>query len=193
VGVPLQCSVLSGGPDRTRTLRGAALGALAATVWALAQPLDKRLFRSEYDDVELLGRAVCSGDGWYPVGMALHVQNGALFGAVYANVAPGIPLPPALRGPVLGAAEHLATWPLVLLGVRLHPARAVLQPRACNWRAFAKALWEHALFGLLLGELDRRLSTLPEDSPHPLPADYSSNGHGRLQDTITVTSYDSAR
>jgi hypothetical protein len=32
--------------DRTRTLRGAVCGAVAAAVWALEQPLDKLLFRS---------------------------------------------------------------------------------------------------------------------------------------------------
>ena len=78
--------MLSPGFDRTRTLRGAVSGALAATVWALQQPLDKRAFGSSYDDVELLGRALISADGWYPVGLALHVQSGALFGALYRNL-----------------------------------------------------------------------------------------------------------
>ena len=41
--------------DRTRTLRGALAGAAAAAVWAAQQPLDKRVFGVDYDDVELLG------------------------------------------------------------------------------------------------------------------------------------------
>ena len=36
--------------------RGALAGGIAAGLWALQQPLDKRLFASRYDDVELLGR-----------------------------------------------------------------------------------------------------------------------------------------
>ena len=69
--------------------------------WALQQPLDKLIFRCRYDDVELLGRAVRPGPGWYRAGRALHIQNGLLFGAVYANIAPGLPIPAALRGPAL--------------------------------------------------------------------------------------------
>ncbi|MFI5039640.1 MAG: hypothetical protein ACHQCG_06840, partial [Solirubrobacterales bacterium] len=73
--------------DRTRSLRGAVCGAVAAGVWALQQPLDKAVFGCGYDDVELLGRAVGGESGWYAPGLVLHVQNGAIFGAVYANIA----------------------------------------------------------------------------------------------------------
>ena len=81
------------------------------------------LFGSRHDDVELLGRAVRDGSGWYPVGLALHVQNGAVFGAIYANVAPALPIPPALRGPAVAMTELVATWPLAALSDRFHPAR----------------------------------------------------------------------
>ena len=88
--------------DGTRTLRGALAGATAAAVWAAQQPLDKRVFGVDYDDAELLGtpRARATGPATLPVGLALHVANGALFGAVYANVAPSLPGPgaPARRG-----------------------------------------------------------------------------------------------
>jgi hypothetical protein len=181
--------VLNVAPDRTRTLRGAACGALAATVWALAQPLDKLAFRSSYDDVELLGRAITSGEGWYPIGLALHIQNGALFGAIYANLAPTMPLPPELRGPFAALLEHLATWPLTALSDRIHPARRQLPALGGNRRAFAQSLWRHLLFGLVLGELERRLSEQQTDPPSPTVSDYSSNGHGRLEHTVTVTSY----
>ena len=64
--------------DWTATSRGAAAGVVAAGVWAAQMPLDKRLFDSSYDDVELLGKAV-AGDRrlWYPAGLALHLANGA--------------------------------------------------------------------------------------------------------------------
>jgi len=122
------------GPNRTRTLRGAVSGVVAAAIWALQQPLDKAAFGSRYDDVELLGRAVTRGDGWYPLGLALHLGNGAVFGAVYANVAPTLPIPPALRGPFLALAEHAGLWPLVAITDRLHPAREQL-PRLNGNRA----------------------------------------------------------
>ena len=85
--------------DATRTLRGALAGAAAAAVWAAQQPLDKRVFGVDYDDAELLGRlARARGTADAPVGLALHLANGALFGAVYANVAPSLPGPAPLRG-----------------------------------------------------------------------------------------------
>jgi hypothetical protein len=172
--------------DRTRTLRGAVSGAIAATAWALEQPLDKLAFSSRYDDVEWLGRAVTRGDGWYPAGLALHVSNGAVFGGVYANIAPLIPLPPAARGPLVAVGEHLALWPLCGLSDRLHPARKKLPKLAGNRRAFAQSTVRHLLFGIVLGELERRLNAEPEPAPPQAEADYSSNGHGSLEHTVSV-------
>ena len=51
-------SVTLRGMDLRRTLNGGLAGALAAAVWAAQQPIDKRLFGSRYDDVELLGKLV---------------------------------------------------------------------------------------------------------------------------------------
>jgi hypothetical protein len=176
------------GIDRTRTLRGAVSGAVAACVWALQQPLDKRLLESSYDDVALLGKGVTRGENWYAVGLALHLQNGALFGAAYANLAPALPLPPALRGPAVALTEHFLLWPLGSLSDRLHPARNDLPRLSGNRRAFYQAIWRHLLFGLVLGELERRLNPEPEPAPPVVEADYSSNGHGRIEHAVSVTS-----
>lgn len=173
---------------RTRTLRGAFSGVLAAAVWALAQPLDKLLLESDYDDVELLGRAVVSGEGWYPAGIAIHIGNGALFGALYANVAPVLPLPPVLRGPTFALSEQLALWPLMLVSDRVHPARKQLPELAGNRRAFAQAAIRHLLFGLVLGELERRLNTTPEPAPLLTAQEVSSNGHGSLEQAMPAGS-----
>src|SRR5947199_2605878 len=98
--------------DRTQTLRGALAGAVAAGVWAAQQPLDKAVFGCDYDDVELLGKLVTRGPAWAPLGAAIHIANGAAFGAAYANIAPRLPLPSWARGPAAAMAEHLSTWPL---------------------------------------------------------------------------------
>src|SRR2546423_15652697 len=74
-----------------RSLRGAAAGAVAATVMALEEPLDRRLLDTDYSDVEIIGKLVTRGDEWRPVGFALHVQNGAPFGVVYAQLQPVLP------------------------------------------------------------------------------------------------------
>lgn len=182
------CCVVSSGIDRTRTLRGAVCGAVAAAVWALQQPLDKLLFASRYDDVELLGKALTRGDAWYPMGLAWHMQNGALFGAVYANLAPAVPLPPPARGPALALAEHLVFWPLGVLSDRFHPARRELPKFAGNRRAFAQSTWRHLVFGLALGELERRVNAAPEPTPPEPAADFSSNGHGSLEHAVSAES-----
>lgn len=179
-------TTLSPGIDRTRTLRGAACGALAAGVWALTQPLDKLVFGTGYDDVELLGKAVTRGDAWYPVGLAMHTGNGAAFGAVYANIAPAMPVPPLLRGPLIALAEHLALWPLGAATDRFHPARTDLPKLSGNRTAFAQAAWRHLLFGLILGELERRVNAEPEPVPPEPEPDYSSNGHGSFEHAVAV-------
>ena len=179
---------MSPGFDSTRTLRGAACGALAASVWALQQPLDKLVFSSPQDDVELLGKAVTKGDGWYPIGLALHVGNGALFGAVYSNVAPALPISAPLRGPVAAFVEHLALWPLTSISERVHPARNDLPKLSGSRAAFAQATWRHLLFGFVLGELERRVNAEPEPAPPDPATDYSSNGHGSLEHAVSAQS-----
>jgi hypothetical protein len=178
---------LSPSIDRTRTLRGAVCGAVAAAVWALEQPVDKLVFRSRFDDVELLGKAITRGDSWYPAGLAWHMQNGAVFGAVYSNLAPVLPLPPVARGPFVALTEHLVTWPLTYVSDRVHPARRELPTLAGNRRAFAQATWRHLLFGVVLGELERRLNAEPEPTPPEPEVEYSNNGHGSLERAVTVT------
>lgn len=172
--------------DRTRTLRGAVCGAVAAAVWALAQPLDKLVFSSPYDDVELLGKALTRGSGWYPAGLALHMGNGALFGGLYANLAPVLPLPPPVRGPAVAIAEHLALWPLGTVSDRIHPARKELSKLGGNRRAFAQSTWRHLLFGAVLGELERRVNAEPEPIPLEAEVDYSSNGHGSIERAVSA-------
>jgi hypothetical protein len=108
------------------------------------------------------------------------MDNGAIFGAVYAVLRPLVPLPPLAAGATAGFAEHLGFWPLGRLLDRHHPARSELEPLAGNGRAFAQAAWRHLLFGLLLGELERRLNAEGEFEPlEGVPV--SSNGHGNIE------------
>jgi hypothetical protein len=145
-----------------RTLNGAAAGAAAALGWAAQQPIDKRVFGSRYDDVELLGKLVTRGPAWPAAGLGLHVANGAMFGAVYSLARPLVPAPPIVAGVAAGMAEHFGFWPLGVLIDRHHPARAELEPLRGNRRAFAQATWRHLLFGVVLAELERRLNEAAE-------------------------------
>lgn len=173
--------------DRTRSLRGALAGGTAAVVWAAGQPLDRRVFQSDYDDVELLGKTLTRGRAWPAIGLALHVGNGALFGAVYAQVAPRLPtrVPAAVWGPLAGTIEHLGFWPLVWVVDRVHPARDELPRLTGNRRAFWQAVWRHLVFGLVLGELERRLNPPAAGEEEPV-AEYaaSTNGHGSLENAV---------
>jgi hypothetical protein len=165
--------------DRAKTIRGAIAGAIAAGIWAAQMPLDKRVFRSQFDDVELLGKGLTRGAAWPLAGWALHLQNGALFGAAYANLAPRLPLPSWSRGPAAALTENFATWPLAAVSDRVHPARKQLPSIFSSPRALAQSTWRHLLFGVLLGELERRLNA---EDPVEVP-DFaemvSTNGHGR--------------
>ena len=173
--------------DRAQTLRGALAGAVAAGVWAVQQPLDKRVFATDYDDAELRGKLVTRGPAWVAVGTAMHVANGAILGAAYANVAPRMPLPSWARGPAAALAEHASTWPLMAVAEQLHPARGDF-PRhlATSPRAFAQATWRHLLFGVVLGELERRLNASPEAQIPDYEHVVSSNGHGRFEEAVTA-------
>ncbi len=140
------------------SLRGGVAGAVAAVVMTLEQPVDKRLFDSKYDDVEILGKLVTRGDDWQPIGLALHVQNGAIFGVAYARLKPSLPGPAVLRGLLAGLIEHVAAWPLTALFDRYHPARKELPKLAANPRAFDQATIRHAVFGIVLGLLEDALN-----------------------------------
>ena len=165
--------------DVRRRLNGSLAGGLAAAAWAAQQPLDKRVGGSAYDDVELLGKVVTRGPGWPLVGAALHVANGALLGAVYAQLRPFLPGPPVARGVLAGMVEHLALWPLVTFVDHLHPARDELPALSGNGQAHAQAVWRHALFGVALGLLEASLNA--DRHAEPLDYEVSPNGFGDIE------------
>jgi hypothetical protein len=163
-----------------RSVNGAIAGSVAAAVWAAQQPVDKRLFDSDYDDVELLGKLVTRDSGWQAAGLAIHAANGALFGAFYAQLRPFLPGPP-LAGAVLASmVENFSGWPLGRLVDRYHPARGELPNFTGNRRALAQATWRHLVFAVVLGELERRLNA-PGEGEEPPSVPVSSNGHGNIE------------
>ncbi len=93
-----------------------------------------------------------------------------------------------LRGPAAALAEHVALWPLGGVSDRFHPARRELTPLKGNARAFGQSTWRHLVFGLILGELERRINAEPEPAPPDSEAAYSSNGHGSLETALSVGS-----
>jgi drug/metabolite transporter (DMT)-like permease len=108
-----------------RRLPPALAGLGAALVWAAVDPLSRRLFRTRYSDVRL-------------VGLPLHLGNGAVFGVVNARV--------PMSSVAFALLEHVTLWPLVGL---FDPEAAK------DARAFAKSGVDHALFGVVLAVLSR--------------------------------------
>jgi hypothetical protein len=144
-----------GAPPASATpARSAAAGAAAALVWALVEPLDRRLFGSPYSDVALLGKWLTRGRHWRAAGLAVHVANGALFGLAFHAVRARTQADPRRLAMVLALAENAALYPLAPLVDRLHPAAGdpSVGPLA-RPRVFLQETGRHAVFGLVLGRL----------------------------------------
>ena len=116
----------------------AAAGAASALAWAAVEPLDRRVFRCDYSDVELVGF------GSRRLGFAVHAANGALFGLGFDAVRRRTSIDRRRLAVALALGEHAALWPLLLL---------IDRKVATSPRAFAQGTFRHALFGLVLGRL----------------------------------------
>jgi hypothetical protein len=138
-------------------LRAAAAGAVAATAWGLAEPLDQRLLRCDYSDIALLGKAVTRGPRWRLAGFALHAANGAIFGLAYEELRRRVRVEPRRLAIAMALAEHVALYPLGAVVDRRHPARgeAGIPRLVWNRRAYVQATWRHLLFGAVLGRAAR--------------------------------------
>lgn len=136
-------------------LRAAAAGSVAATAWGLLEPLDQRVFRYDYSDIALLGKALTRGRAWRPAGFAMHAANGAVFGLVFSELRKRTTTEPRRLALALALAEHVALYPLAFFVDRYHPARGEpgIPPLLRSPRAFGQATVRHALFGVLLGRL----------------------------------------
>ena len=135
-------------------LKAVAAGSLAALVWGALEPLDRRILRHDYSDVAVLGKAFTQGPGWRPLGLAIHALNGAIFGAVYYEIARRVSRDPRRLALELALLEHLALFPTGRFVDRYHPARG--EPGVVgvfSLPAFGQATVRHALFGKLLGAL----------------------------------------
>src|SRR5262245_21116098 len=97
-------------------MRGATAGAVAALTWAAAEPALGRVFGTPYSDVKLLGGLVVRGRARYPVGVAIHVANGAAFGWAFEKLLGG----GVRRGLIAAEAENALLWPGILILDRIH-------------------------------------------------------------------------
>jgi hypothetical protein len=127
---------------------------VAALAWGALEPLDRKLFRHDYSDIAVLGKAFTRGPGWRPLGFAIHALNGAIFGAVYYEIAERVSRDRRRLALEMALLEHLALFPTGQFVDRYHPARG--KPgvvRMFSLPAFGQATVRHALFGKLVGVL----------------------------------------
>jgi hypothetical protein len=141
----------------TGRLHPALAGSVAAAAWGLLEPVDKRLFRSDYSDITLLGSLVTRGRLVQPSGFAIHVLNGAVFGLVFDQVQKRVSIDKRSLALGMAMAEHVVVYPLSYFVDHFHPARGEegIPPLFTSGRAFAQATLRHALFGAVLGRLSR--------------------------------------
>ena len=134
-------------------MRGAAAGAVAAVLWAAAEPALGRAFGTPFSDVKLLGRGLTRRKVWPAVGLALHVGNGATFGFAFERLG----LRGVRRGVLAAELENLVLWPGMAVVDRVHPDRRSgdWPPLLTSRRAFGYEVATHAFFGALLGALVR--------------------------------------
>jgi hypothetical protein len=136
--------------------RGSVAGIAAAVAWAAAEPLGRRVVGPPpgYSDLRLLGAPATQGPLWRPVGLLLHLANGAVFGTVFERAGGH----GWKHGLLAAQAENLALWPGMAAVDRIHPDRrsGAWPPLFTNGRVFAYEAAMHAVFGVVLGLLVRR-------------------------------------
>jgi hypothetical protein len=139
-------------------------GIAAAAVWAAAEPLVGRALGVPwYSDARLVGRTLTSGPHWRPLGIAIHLANGALFGAVFARLGGR----GWKQGVLAAEVESALLWPGMAVIDRIHHDR-----RSGEWpplfgsrRVFAYEVMVHAAFGAVLGALLSGRTTKNSDTP----------------------------
>lgn len=136
-----------------RATAGALAGAAASLAYAIEQELDLRVFRHNVDDLTLIGRLVTKNRRVIrPVGLAIHLLNGATLGIVYETLARDrLPGPPAVRGICFSLLENTLLYPLALLENRHPGIRDGILSRYWNAPAFTQETIRHVVFGVVLG------------------------------------------
>lgn len=135
-------------------MKGAAAGAVAAAAWAAADPLLRRLAGTPYSNARLLGRLVTRGRAWPVVGVAVHMANGAAFGAGFERLG----LQGVKAGVIVAEVENTLLWPTMAIADRLHPDRrdGTWPPLVSSPGVAAQEVVGHAIFGAVLGALVNR-------------------------------------
>ena len=128
---------------------------MAATLWTAADPVLERTFRTPYADAKLLGPFITQGPLEPVANLVTHAADGFAFGYLFSRFGGrGVK-----NGVAAALAENTLLWPTLAVFDRIHPKRRSGEwpPLVSNPRVFAQATTGHALFGVILGLLSRRI------------------------------------
>src|SRR6478735_3994607 len=100
-----------------RTLRAAAAGAAAAGFWAALEPGLRGFSHSPHSEPRLVGRMLAPERYWLPVGLGVHLLNGAAFGMLFDRLG-GRGIVPAVAAAQI---ENACLWPALRIVDALHP------------------------------------------------------------------------
>ena len=167
-------------------VRSASAGVAAALAYLAEQELDRRLLNPRSDDLLLGGLVTSNTRIRRPLGLAMHLIAGALFGVTFTRVAaPRLRGPDWLRGVVAAQLENAALWPIVVLLDRVHPAVRRGDLARLNRPPYVlQQVLRHVALGATVGLLAR-------GDPRPSragPADAHSAGHSERRRLAAVPS-----
>ena len=146
-----------------RLTRGAVAGAAGATAWALAEPILRRVYDTNYSDVRLAGRLLTRGRLWPLAGIAAHTAFGAGLGVALVATEQTT----TIRALLGSQAENFVAWPAMALVDRVHPDRrdGNWPPLLTNPSVFAQSASGHALSAICFATSFRRLAGGRPTSP----------------------------
>lgn len=140
-------------PFRRRLLAGAGGGIAGAAAYAAVLKIDLKVFGHQTDDLVLIGRLITGNDERIrPIGLGIHLINGAALGVLYSLVAEEhMPGSPVGKGLTFALLETFTLYPIAILQ-QIHPGfregrlESYLTPVA-----FAQQIVRHIAYGAALG------------------------------------------
>jgi hypothetical protein len=137
-----------------RDVHAALAGAAAAGVWIAVEPITRRLTGGTHRELRLISGTLAGERGGNALGLAVHIANGAAFGAAFRRLGGhGV-----RRAVVAAQVENAILWPGMAVVDRIHPdVRSGAWPKLFSDRGtIAQELASHVVFGAVLGALIRK-------------------------------------
>ena len=126
-------------------------GIVAAGAWIAVEPATRRLTGGTHRELRLISGTIAGKRGGNALGLAVHLANGAAFGAAFRRLGGhGV-----RRAVVAAQVENAILWPGMAVVDRIHPdVRSGAWPRlVSDPGTIAQEIASHVVFGVVLGAL----------------------------------------